>query len=507
MSFELDRDEPPHLNFRTFVNALQADGDIADIHEECDPWLEVAAITRHASETRSEAPLFHNVKGAKDGLFRILGAPGCLRRPGKEEFGRLARHIAMPPTAGAKDIIDHLVAGNNNKPIPPVSVSTGPCKEIKVSDIDLTALPAPQCHFSDGGKYIQTYGVHIVKSPDGKWENWAVGRAMVVDKTRLVVAMIPPQHMQRIHQMWKDIGKDCPWALAMGVPPAALIAGAAPIPEGVSEPGWIGGITGHPLKTVKCETNDLEVPANSEIVFEGTLDVNVVADEGPLGEMFGYCSIGNSQKMPVCNVKAITHRKNAILPMCVSGRPADESQTLAVICVAASIKIALLDAGLPVLNVSVPVEAMVVWVVVQVPLEAFTQQGWKSEDLCRKIGNISFASKPGTYCHKILVVSDDVDIYNWEDIIWAYTTRCHPTRDEIPFEDVVAWRLLPSVMQQKGEARVKGGKVVCNCILPSEETGNRGWEEADFKGSFPKEVKERVLQRWDTLGFKQHVEG
>ncbi|KAF2166316.1 hypothetical protein M409DRAFT_66771 [Zasmidium cellare ATCC 36951] len=464
MAFVLDQDEPPHLNFRTFVNALRADGDLADIHQECDPYLEVAAITRHASETRSEAPLFHNVKGAKDGLFRILGAPGCLRRPGEDEFGRIARHLALPPTSSMKEIIDYLVAGTEVEPVDPVSVPTGPCKEVKLFDIDLTALPSPTCHLSDGGKYIQTYGIHIVKSPDGKWENWAISRAMIHDKTRFVTAMIWPQHLWRIHEMWKAIGKD------------------SPLPDGVSEPGYIGAMTGHPMKVVKCETNDLQVPANSEMVFEGTIDANALGDEGPLGEMHGYCFLGHSQKMPLLNVKAITHRKDAILPMCVSGRSGDETHTIPSPTLAANMIVALRRAEIPVLDVAVPIETMMIWTVVQVPLDAFGLQGWTSDKICREIGRVLFASKPGTYVHKILVVGDDIDIYNWDDVIWAYSTRCLPTRDEIPFEDVVTWVLLPSVAQSEGRA-----------------TG------ADFKGAFPAEVQEKVLREWGSLGFRDRT--
>lgn len=163
--------------------------------------------------------------------------------------------------------------------------------------------------------------------------------------------------------------------------------------------------------------------------------------------------------------------------------------------------IALRNAGLPYLNVALPVEVMMIWAVVQVPLSAFQgPNAWTRDRICREIGRVLFESKPGTYVHKIMVVGDDIDIYDFDDVLWAYTTRCLPTYGEIPFDDVNAWVLLPSVAQDNG--RTHGAKVVCNCILPSEETGNRGWEESDFKGAFPVEVQEKVLQEWDTLGFK-----
>lgn len=280
----------PHLNFRTFVEALKKDGDLAEINEEKDPHLEVSAIIRKSCETDDRAPLFNNVKGAQNGLFRILGAPASLRSPDKGKYGRLARHLALPPDAGMKEILDKMLSASNKPGVKPNVVETGSCKENKLSgdEIDLTTLPAPFIHEADGGKYIQTYGMHVVQSPDGKWTNWSIARAMIYDDKHLVGLVIPPQHIWQIQQKWKEIGKDCPWALCFGVPPAAIMASSMPLPDGVTEAEYIGAMTGTALDVVKCETNDLFVPANSEIVFEGSLSVTETAPEGPFGEMHGY---------------------------------------------------------------------------------------------------------------------------------------------------------------------------------------------------------------------------
>ena len=135
----------------------------------------------------------------------------------------------------------------------------------------------------------------------------------------------PQQHIGRIHKMWKDIGKDVPWAMCFGVPPAAIMAASAPLPDGVTEAEYIGSMTGTPLDLVKCETNDLWVPANSEIVFEGTLSVTDTASEGPYGEMHGYVFFGDAHPFPLYHIDAITHRNDAILPVSVTGRLTDET--------------------------------------------------------------------------------------------------------------------------------------------------------------------------------------
>jgi UbiD family decarboxylase len=138
--------QAPHLNFRSFVDALREDGDLAEINQEISPDLEIAAITRRAYETCAKAPLFNNVTGAKNGLFRVLGAPGGLRKSEKDTYGRLARHLALPVEASMKDIIDKMLSAKGADPIPPVVVDKGPCQENMIfgEDIDLDSLPTPK---------------------------------------------------------------------------------------------------------------------------------------------------------------------------------------------------------------------------------------------------------------------------------------------------------------------------------------------------------------------------
>ena len=325
-----NKQDQPHLNFRSFVEALKEDGDLVEINSERDPHLEVSAIIRKVCETDDKAPLFNNVKGAKDGLFRILGAPASLRSTKDTRYGRIARHLALPPTASMKDILDMMLSAKHSEPVAPNHVETGPCKENKIfgDDIDLLALPTPLLHQADGGKYLQTYGMHIVQSPDGKWTNWSIARAMVDDKRHLVGLVLPPQHIWQVQQMWKDQGKDAPWVCAFGVPPAAIMASSMPLPDGVSEAEYIGSMTGTALDLVKAETNDLWVPASSEIVLEGTLSVTETGPEGPFGEMHGYVFPGDVHQCPRYTVNAITYRDDAILPVSNCGRLTDETVSL-----------------------------------------------------------------------------------------------------------------------------------------------------------------------------------
>src|SRR6478752_7277681 len=111
---------PAHLDFRAFVDTLREDNDLADVTAEVDPKLEVAAAIRLAYEQRTKAPLFHNVKGSKDGLFRILGAPAGFSSGPKFPYRRLAQHLALPKEAGVTDVIDKMLSAKGKKPLPPV---------------------------------------------------------------------------------------------------------------------------------------------------------------------------------------------------------------------------------------------------------------------------------------------------------------------------------------------------------------------------------------------------
>ena len=150
---------------------------------------------------------------------------------------------------------------------------------------------------------------------------------MVHDKNHLVGLVLPPQHIYQIRELWRKRGQEAPWALALGVPTAAIIAAGMPIPDGVSEGEYVSALTGSPLDMVRCETNELLVPANSEIILEGTMTItdSDKAFEGPFSEYFGYCGQETPRLCPKYKVNAITYRDNAILPVSVPGKITDES--------------------------------------------------------------------------------------------------------------------------------------------------------------------------------------
>ncbi|KAL6828196.1 UbiD decarboxylyase family [Trichoderma camerunense] len=503
MAATRDRDpEPAHLSFRTFVDTLREEGDLVEINDSVDPNLEAAAITRLVCETNDKAPLFNNVIGAKDGLFRILGAPGALRTPKSQAYARIAHHVALPPSSGAGAIIEKLLDATTSAPVDPITVQSGPVKEncIEGDAIDLTKIPAPMVHQTDGGKYIGTYGMHVLKSPDGKWVNWSVNRAMVVGKRTMTGACYPPQHNWQIVNKWREFGQDAPWAFVLGAPPAAVMVSAMPIPDNVTEAEFIGTLSGEPIRMVKCDTNDLLVPANAEIVFEGTISISEQVPEGPYSEMHGVNFPGESHMMPVYTVNKITYRNNPILPMSATGRLTDETQSLGGLVTAASVMQLCRDADLPILDVSSPLVSQCTWVAIKVDGKRLRSMKTTPRELAKQFGDVVFNTKAGVPFHRLLLVGEDIDVHSDADIMWAFSTRCRPGIDEHPFEDVRGFALIPYMSHGNGNP-IKGGKLVCDCLFPVEYTEGRNWVNTSFKQGYPQDIQDKVLAKWEQRGF------
>ncbi|KAH8800275.1 putative 3-octaprenyl-4-hydroxybenzoate carboxy-lyase [Xylogone sp. PMI_703] len=499
----LNPDAPTaQLDFRAFIDQLRLDNDLAEINQEVDPHLEVGAIVRRVSELNDKAPLFNNVKGAKNGLWRIFGNAASLRPTEKEKFGRIARNLGLPPHATWKEICDRWQAGKRSKPLPPNILATGPCKANKLlgESIDLTKLPAPLLHQDDGGKYIQTYGLHVLQTPDKSWTNWSIFRGMVHDKHRIVCLVGSGQHNSMIRDKWLAAGKtEIPWALAMGVPPIASIASAMPVPTGVSEAEYVGALAGQPLDLVKCELSDLLVPANSEIVMEGTFSLTEKAIEGPFEDYLGVVFENDEHLQPLFTVKAITYRDDAILPVSVPGRITDESHTTAALASAEILELCQQN-NLPIKEAYAPLETHATWCALKVDIQKLADLKTNSSDFCRKLGSLVFNNKSSLLVNRLLLIGDDVDIQHFDDIVWAFATRCHPKSGEYVFDDVPGFFLSPYMSHGEGDPK-HGGKTVSDCLLPMEYQGKRNFRHVDFESSYPEEIKTKVRANWENMGF------
>jgi phenylphosphate carboxylase alpha subunit len=493
-----------YASFREFVEALKKLGEVQEIDREVDWDLEMGAIITRTTQHKLPAPLFNKVKDSEEGL-RALGAPGATSRQPGLYLSRLAIMAGMDPHSSGKEIVAEYVAAKDRPVQPPIIVpkEKAPCKEriLLGDDIDLTKFPVPLVHDGDGGRYIQTAGINIVKSPDGKWTNWSVNRAMLVDKNHITGLVIPEQHIGMIHGMWKQQGKPTPWALALGVPPAALIAGGAPMAAYINECDYVSQLTGERVELVKCETVDLEVPASSEIVIEGYISDHEMAMEGPFGEYGGYMYGPAPKRWPLFTVTAITYRNQAILPVIASGVPVEDIHTIWGLGICGEALLSLRKANLPVTMCWQPLESATHWMVITVPDRWHTETGLGVRDFLIKVGETVFTSHAGWQFPKILVVGDDVDPEDLSQVVWAFATRCHPGEGEILFTKTKVGEWV-AYLDSSEKLTGRGGQALYNLLTHEQAVGRPIPEIISFERAYPEALQKKILANWEAYGFK-----
>jgi len=487
----------PLKSFREYVEVLKEYNEIVPINQEIDWNLEMSAIIRRAYELPSPAPLFKNIKDSTPG-FEVLGAPVGMSPNKEHPFIRVALSLGLPTNTPAPELVEAWSHLPDVNPISPRLVTDGEGKENKLfnDEIDLTKLPVPYLHVGDGGRYINTYGILIVRTPDGSWVNWSISRVMLNGPRTMAGVVIASQHLGKIYNEWKKIGKEMPFALCLGVDPGIAMIAGYPLPDNVNEGEMIGGWYGEPIDVVKCETSDLEVPASSEIVIEGTASLEEMIPEGPMGEYAGYTWVGHEKPVPRFHVTAMTHRNNPIMPVCVAGIPPEENHTNWGVAIAASIQNALRKKGLPIKECFIPLESAVHWLVVTVDSR---QQRDDNEKLAHEIGETVFATRGGSYVPKVIVVDDDIDPSDINQVVWAMATRHHPDK-----RNAMADQNVLPLVAYLDEKEKRGGlttKIVYNCLLPLNKwSEDKRPLEASFR-SYPEELRNHIIKTWKEYGF------
>jgi 4-hydroxy-3-polyprenylbenzoate decarboxylase len=496
-----------HLkSLREYISALQTIGEVQQIDKGVDLDYEIGAISRRSYETGAPAPQFNNINGICGG-FRVLGAPaGVSNQPGLY-LSRIAVSLGLDPKSSGRQIIDELVAARDRAPIKPKVVTKAPCKQnIHLgADVNLHELPAPWLHDGDGGRFLNTYGIIVAQSPDKSWTNWSIARIMIVDKTHMAGIVAPFQHIGMIHKMWADIGKDMPFALALGVEPFLPFAGGMPLPAHFDEADYVGGYFGEAIEVTPAETVDLMVPATAEIVVEGHLSATEKLPEGPMGEYAGYLWNSGPFPKPMYTVTAITHQDDAILPVSVAGEPPEENHTAWGVPNAAEIVYELRKEGIPVATAWSPFESANHWYVIALDLDWQPKTGLTGEHICRRIGDKLFKSKAGLGTPKYLVVNDDVDITNLKEVVWAFAMRNYPgERGELTFHGETTNPLV-SFLHDDEKMSMQTTKVVYNCLPPEEWHGSLP-KRSSFYGAFSPAMQAKVLENWTAYGYKPILE-
>jgi len=231
---------------------------------------------------------------------------------------RTALALGLPVQASIPEQIRVWRAREKNlKLIPPRFVAKGPVMEnVEMGgEVDLFKFPSPKWHIRDGGRYIGTGDMVIVKDPETGWVNLGTQRVQVHDRNTVTIVMSPGRHNEILRRRYWEKGENCPVAISCGQAPLLWAASNFALPWGVSEYDYAGGLLGEPVEVVKGVTTGLPIPATAEIVLEGDILPPGVDDrqEGPFGEWAGYYSDKEEKTLPAVKIKSVMYRNNPII--------------------------------------------------------------------------------------------------------------------------------------------------------------------------------------------------
>jgi 2,5-furandicarboxylate decarboxylase 1 len=403
-------------DLRDFLSLLERKGDLLRTRKPVDVKYEISSYIRKTSDERGPALLFENVKNFD---MPVLGGLFATR---ERAFMALE---TTPETYVNKfqNALDRL--------IPPKLVKDGPCKEVVHTgkNVDLSKLPIPIFSDRDPGPFI-TLGLSISRNIKTGEKNTSIYRLQLKGPNRLGIMA---QHLVRQLVEVEGTGKGLPVAIAIGTDPVLPLATQWMAPYGTDEMDLAGALRGEPVEVVKAETVDLEVPATAEIIIEGTVLPNVREQEGPFGEVSGYYTPANPK--PIIEVSAITHRKNPIYQAALTGMPTTENHILKQLPLEATFYWMLKKEFPGVTAVHFPAAGTVGMIAV-----IAIKQHYESE--ARNV----IATMLGSRRNKIIIVVDeDIDIFDMEKVFWAIATRSQADEDVIIFPRLVATAMDPSV--------------------------------------------------------------
>jgi 4-hydroxy-3-polyprenylbenzoate decarboxylase/2,5-furandicarboxylate decarboxylase 1 len=411
----------PFRDLREFIAHLEDQKELRRIRKPVDTKYEIAAYIRKTSDIKGPALLFENVNESK---IPVLGGVFATRKRGllaletsEKEYGEKF-HQAL----------EHL--------IPPRKISSGPCKEVilKSEDADLSRFPIPIFSQNDSGPFI-TAGLVISKDPESARSNTSIYRLQVHGSRRLGVKA---QQLHRQLRKAEAKGEPLPVAIAIGTDPALMLASQWDAPYGVDELELAGALRGEPVEVVRAEMVDLLVPATAEVVIEGYIQPQVREIEGPFGEVGGYST--PKFPKPVIEVTAITHRKDPIFQAALTGMPTTENHILRQIPMEATYYWELKKRHPGVTAVHFPAAGAILFLVIIAIKQTYLYEARNA-----------IASMFATRRNKIIiVVDDDVDIFDMEKVMWAVATRSRPEEDVVVFPRLSTSGMDPSAFRLEG---------------------------------------------------------
>ncbi|MDD3364691.1 MAG: menaquinone biosynthesis decarboxylase [Syntrophomonas sp.] len=480
-----------YKDLHEFVKLLEDKGELLRIKTLVDPELEITEITDRVSKAYGPALLFENVKGSDmPVLINAYGSPermalslqvGKLDDIGDEITGLLQLADNVPDSLLGKVKMLPILAQLSS--FFPKTVKSGSCQEVVSMEPSLDKLPILKCWPDDAGKFITLPQVYTRDPRNGK-RNVGMYRLQVYDQKTTGMHWHIHHDGAENYRLNKEAGNSqVEVAVALGGDPAIAYAATAPLPKEIDELIFAGFLRKKPVELVKCKTINMEVPADAEIVLEGYIDLEESRIEGPFGDHTGYYSLPG--EYPVFHIKCITHRKDAIYPTTIVGKPPQEDCYLAL--ASERIFLPLLKMQMSeVVDMHMPMEGVFHNCVFISIKKAYPGHA-------RKIMNAVWGMGQMMFSKFIVVVDKDVNVQNLSEVLWKVFNNADPKRDTMIVEGPL------DVLDHSAPLPLFGSKMGIDATKKWAGEGHlREWPE-DIKMS--KEIIDLVNTKWSEYGL------
>jgi 4-hydroxy-3-polyprenylbenzoate decarboxylase len=485
-----------YKDLRDFIAVLEERGELKRISQEIDPNLEMTEICDRTLRAEGPALLFENPKGYYyPVLANLFGTPervalgmGESSVTALREVGKLLAMLKEPePPKGMRDAWDKLPLYKQVMNMGPKVIKNAPCQShvIEGDDVDLGTIPIQTCWPGDAGPLV-TWPLVITRGPNKTRQNLGIYRQQVIGKNKLIMRWLAHRGGALDFREWKEKhpGEPFPVAVALGADPATILGAVTPVPDTLSEYAFAGLLRGGKTELTTCIGSDLQVPASAEFILEGYIYPDEMADEGPFGDHTGYYN--EVDQFPVFTVERITHRPNPIYHSTYTGRPPDEPAILGV---------ALNEVFVPILQKQFPeiVDFYLPPEGCSYRMAVVTMKKQYPGHAKRVMMGVWSFLRQFMYTKFVIVCDDDVNARDWNDVIWAITTRMDPSRDTLLIDNTpIDYLDFASPVSGLGS---KMGMDATN-KWPGETT--REWGEPI---KMDEAVKQHVDDIWDSLGI------
>ncbi|WP_342595221.1 4-hydroxy-3-polyprenylbenzoate decarboxylase [Salinicola lusitanus] len=483
-------------DLRDFIAALESRGELKRVTVEVDPYLEITEICDRTLRAGGPALLFENVKGSDmPVLGNLFGTPqrvafgmGQESVEALREVGKLLAFLKEPdPPRGLKDAWEKLPIFKQVMSMGPKTLRSAPCQQVVLEgeDVDLDRLPIQHCWPGDVAPLV-TWALVVTKGPHKARQNLGIYRQQKLGKNRLIMRWLSHRGGALDFREWQQAhpGEPFPVAVALGADPATILGAVTPVPDTLSEYAFAGLLRGSRTELVKCGHADLEVPASSEIVLEGYIYPDDMAPEGPFGDHTGYYN--EVEQFPVFTVERITHRRDPIYHSTYTGRPPDEPAVLG---------LALNEVFVPILCKQFPeiVDFYLPPEGCSYRMAVVTMKKQYPGHAKRVMMGVWSFLRQFMYTKFVIVLDDDVDARNWEDVIWAITTRMDPARDTVMVENTPI-----DYLDFASPTAGLGSKMGLDATNKWPGETSREWGEPIVMDPA---IKSRVDERWESYGI------